>query len=373
MKLSPSTKIAIGFAALIAGGYAGYNVYASYAVDRLVFADLKPGRANLVAVSPGMGYKIIVANQIAQLAELKNQDFGAPDPDTNAQAEEETTNRRRIPIREMLQALQGSESALSTVVMSLNEIKDSRLPPVRVLWSAADVRKAIEGDPALKKKLERDLNIGLDGRPPAYVDLNALENGIVLQNPVPVRVRVGSEEKTLVATVLEPYLPRLMDAVTQRYAEKPDPTPEMIKGFYLDECRKAMAKPDQLENVAESLKARTDPNRLKEYAKAPERLLSNTKVIVNESFIESASYRGYDTSNGKRLFDISIRLTDEGRKRLWQYSRGRTGFQLLFIVDGIAIAAPRITHELSQREVVISQLPDESLVKDAVQTMNQKP
>jgi hypothetical protein len=71
------------------------------------------------------------------------------------------------------------------------------------------------------------------------------------------------------------------------------------------------------------------------------------------------------------MHDLTVKLTPEGRDRLWQYSRGRVNSQLLLIVNGIAIAAPRIQHELAQGELTITQMPDEVLVRDAVEIINE--
>ncbi len=69
--------------------------------------------------------------------------------------------------------------------------------------------------------------------------------------------------------------------------------------------------------------------------------------------------------------DLTIEMTDEGRRRLWQYSEDKIGTQLLLIVDGVAIAAPKISHELAQGELTITQMADEGLVKeDTVNAIN---
>jgi hypothetical protein len=64
------------------------------------------------------------------------------------------------------------------------------------------------------------------------------------------------------------------------------------------------------------------------------------------------------------------RPSDEGRKRLWKYSINEVGSQILLLVDGIAIAAPRIQHPLTQSQLSIKGLPDEVLVSDAADAMN---
>ena len=72
------------------------------------------------------------------------------------------------------------------------------------------------------------------------------------------------------------------------------------------------------------------------------------------------------SETGKPLYDLVLDLNDEGRDRLWKYSRNKVGTQLLLIVDGVAIAAPRVRHELAQKTVTITQMPDKALIQDAI-------
>jgi len=107
----------------------------------------------------------------------------------------------------------------------------------------------------------------------------------------------------------------------------------------------------------------------KERADPVERILKNTTVIVNESHITKASYRNYDTSDGPRN-DLTIELTDEGRRRLWKYSMDKVGTQVLVVADGVAIEAPKIRHILAEGELEVTQIRDKLLVQDAVERIN---
>jgi hypothetical protein len=62
---------------------------------------------------------------------------------------------------------------------------------------------------------------------------------------------------------------------------------------------------------------------------------------------------------------LTLRLTEDGRMRLWKYSHDHPGFQLLLTVDGVAIAAPRISTELVEPQVTLTQVRSETLVQDA--------
>ena len=52
-------------------------------------------------------------------------------------------------------------------------------------------------------------------------------------------------------------------------------------------------------------------------------------------------------------------------------NRAAKGFQLLFIVDAIAIAAPEITSDLAERKILIKGVPSKELVENAVNLLNE--
>jgi hypothetical protein len=69
-------------------------------------------------------------------------------------------------------------------------------------------------------------------------------------------------------------------------------------------------------------------------------------------------------------YDLTVDFNDEGRRRLWQYSKKRVGTQVLLTADGIPITQARILHELAQSELTIKQMQDYNLVKDATDRIN---
>lgn len=369
-RMRSSTKIAIGFVLLVFGCWAGYRLWSAYMVGRIDYPPIQPKAVNLIAINPGAGYRIIVANGIAQLAEIAGgADFDAPDQD-QAGDRDDVVGAKKIPIRELLQSLQGNEKALSTFVMKLNEIKEDDIPAEAPVWPAEDIRKAVEGDPALKKRLEEDLNMGLDGTPPPLLRESSFVNGIVIDLPVPIRLDEKGE-RTVVAHLLQPFRPNLIEQVENAVAERFD-AESARPGVYRERILELQKDPTRKERVGQSLLARIAPERVADLALKPERVLQKAEVIVNEDQITSASYRTYATGQKRELSDLTISLTREGRDRLWKYSHDRSGFQLLLVVDGVAIAAPRISHELAQSVVTIRQLPDETLVREAVDLMNKQ-
>lgn len=363
------TKIAIGFVAIAAGAYFGYQRVTESMIMGKSFPKIVPGTVNLLGVSTGSGYRIVVQNQIATLIEGASSEFSAPDDTGSGSETDSITGRRRIPIREMLQSMQGDTKALGRFIMTMNDLRESELPPVRVIWDAADVRKALEGDPTLLAKLQVDLGVTLEGSPLPQIRFSSIQNGIVIRSPVTVRMPEDAETPEATGLILEPYKPTFSKLVEEQYQEKPQITNSMILGAIRDEAQRLADDPGSRENVRKALEARLDPKRLQGFAAAPERVLHSAKIVINEDAIVDAGYVERTSTNGVRFYDLKIDLTEEGRERLWQYSKHRVGSQLLLVVDGIAIGAPRIEHELSGGVVTITQLPDKVLVQDAVDLM----
>lgn len=365
MKIRSSTKIVVGFALLTAVGYSGYHYTMRVAIANAHFDPVIPGQVNLVGVDTGAGYRVIVANQMAQLVQASG-DFEGKESDGGG-----TTDgaiKKRIPIREMLAVLRGDSAGVGPFVMIMNDMSENDLPPVAPVWKAEDIRKALDGDKALEAKLIADLNIRLDGMPLNKVRLSSLENGIVVDNPVVVKVKMKGVMTDVVGRVKEAYRPRLMKAVELRYAEKGNLTSEMQAGYYREEAEKVANGETAKEDVRKSLESMIATKQSEERARVAERVLGSATVVVNDSFITGADVREYDTSDGKR-YDLSIRMSDEGSKRLWKYSADKVGTQLLLISDGVAIDAPRISHELRQGELTITQMRDRVLVEDAVRML----
>jgi hypothetical protein len=374
-KLHYTTKIAIGFVLVLAVWFGWQRVYGRIALGDARFPPIPPGEVNLIGVDTRAGYYVIVANRVAQL--VLGQQPGFTVPEDASRAGEETGEKKRVPLRDMLRSLQGDAAALGRFVMALNRLNEAELPAVPVVWKAEEIRKALDGDQTLRQKLAHDLNVELDGRPLGYVNERAVSDGIVIDSPVELEVRPlsssGEREPAghrLVARIQEPFKSRLAFDVYERYKEK-DATRTMIAGYYREEATEALKVAGSRENVAEMLRSRVDSQRLRSFAEAPERVLNSITVILNERHFAGASSRRYESPTGGELFDLTMDLTDEGRRRLWRYSQGRVGTQLLLVCRGVAVAAPRINHELSQSVVTITQLADEQLVEDTMMAIGE--
>lgn len=333
----------------------------------MTFEPIQPGNVNIVGVDVGKGFRIIVANQIAQLVE---RDANNNDEANADHAQTDDSNKKRVPIREMLQSLQGNEAALGKFVMTINALSENDLPAHRVIWDDTDILKAFAGDPVLSKKLAGDLNINLDGTPMHEFRPSAMWDGIVVRAHVPVKVKVGATVKQLTAPVLIPYKTGLMSSLERELSTEGNLTREKMAGHYATAIQDLIQK-NKKEDVQEALKTLIGEKHLADLASGPERILGSATVVLNENQITKAAYDTYDTPRGK-MNNLNIDLTAEGADRMWSFSRGRVGTQLLVVANGIAIAAPRISHELSASSLQIDKLQDEVLVRDAVDMINKR-
>jgi hypothetical protein len=365
--LRSSTKIVVGFVALAALMYFGYQLYAKQTVASLHFDPVVPGEVNLVGIDPGAGYQIIVANDIAQLVEASTNFEG--DSAASGNGPESGAIKKRLPIKEMLGVLRGDPKDLGDFVAIMNDLRENeKWPTVYIVWQAEDIQKALAGDKTLEAKLVRDLNVKLDGTPLAQLRPSALENGIIIDFPVSLHVNMQGQQKEVVGRIRQPYKPTVLKIVEEQIADK-QVTPEMMAGYYGEAAKDLMSHPEKRENVRTSLEnfiSKANADRLRE---APERILQNATVVANEHQIKRATTQTYDAGN-KKLTDLTIELTDEGRQRLWKYSVDKVGSDLLLIVQGVAVAAPRIERALTEQELTIKRMPDPVLAQDTADRLN---
>lgn len=361
-----SKALTFGFIGLLIAGYGGSTVYSRYRVSQMVLKDIQPGKVNLIGVNLEKGYKILVANQMAQLAQMsdgKGADFGSDDMSG--------LTKKRVPIREMLQSLQGNTESLGKFIMVMNDMKEDDLPPTRVIWEKADIEKAISGDKQLEEKLVNDLNVDLSGNPLPKLKFSSLENGIVLRLPVKVNIIRDGVDVPLVGYVLVPFKPKFTAQVEAAYAEKSNFDRNVQLGIYAEKLNTLKQGKDTKEDVREGLRARISEKNTQRYAETPQNVLRSVTVIVSDAQLAGASFDEVEGADLKKMYTVHIHLKSEGADRLWKYSQDKVGSQILFVQNGIAIAAPRITHELSQRDLEITQIADRSLVTETVDVIRE--
>jgi hypothetical protein len=369
-KMRSGTKIAIGFVAVVAIAWFGFNKITDLMIMGQKFPPLVPGRVNIVGVNPGAGYRVIVSNELAQLVETQGG-FTANESDD---ASEESAVKKRIPIRELIQSLQGNPEALGSFVTIMNDMSDNDLPPIRVEWTKEQLESAFQGDQKLRSKLENDLNMKLDGTPLPHLNLGSLENGIVIVVPVTVNIGLKGKQTPVTGHVYEAFEPRLLKAVQEKCASD-NQSSTAIKasdyalkaaGYYASLAGDEMKK--RRENVQQEIESKISKSAQDALTDFPKHILDSAFIVLNEGHIDNATYEKAASNDGKPIYNLSIDLNDEGRRRLWQFSRNKVGQQLLLVSDGIAIAAPRIEHPLSGGEITVTRMRDSTVLDDFLQT-----
>jgi len=363
-KIKPSYKLLAGAVGVFVTGYLAWNGYAAFQLSGVNLDPMTPTRVSLVAIRPEAGYKIIVANQMAQLIETSSLGSQAGDTDINTDDSGDTSTRKRLPVKELLGALQGDAKALGDFIMRINDIDRNDFGPEAPVWTAEDIRKAIDAPGELRTKLENDLNVHLDGKPLDHISMKSITNGIVVDIPVRVNLGASQSEKTITARVQSSYKPQLSLDIEDRLQSRSTITDAIIQGEYQSIGREILSGKRPQEQIKSILMQRISESRSEELAHAPTRILNATFVLLTTDQMEDCRLEQYSTPNGAELVDLVIRVNDLGKKRLWKYSRTEPGFQLLLTVDGIPVGAPRIRGEIISNDVKISQLPDVGLAKD---------
>lgn len=365
--MKPSIKVGLIVAAAGAALGGAYWGFGEFQLQNFNPQPIKPDEVALVAVNTDLGFSIRVANSVAQLVQVEGQQQGFQAPDSNEQG----SDARRIPMRELLESLQGNEESLVRLVAVLNKIDLDELQPGMTTWSEADLRKALSGDMALEKKLTEDLNIQLDGTPLSEIRLKSILNGIQVLCEVPVKVSIEGTPQTLIAKLPLSYQPTLAKEVSNIIEKKFEPSTAEITGHYQEIAFKITKGNQPKENVRAALESLISESKKSGLARRPEQVLQGAVVLVNKSMVESATTSQRKDEKGNPIYTVHLNMTEDGRKRLWKYSRNQKGSNLLVVVNGIAIAAPKITTELAGRQLDLTDLREKRLVEDAVKTINE--
>ena len=359
MKLRASTKIAIGFVALVGGGYAASKGYTQFKLRTVDMKPIEPGRFCLIAIGNGAGVKILTANRMVQVVEASSGFSGDSGQDGGT---ESGSIKGRIPVKELLAVLGGDAGAISGLLERIEKKDDSEAPSEDApLWSANDLKKALDGDPALQKKLEADINATLDGEPMPALNTTAFYSGIRIECPVQLDIENASQ-KPLEGVSIKTYKTRF---VTELY-KKLESTFYDAKGLqdrynlFIKEKGDAINESPR-KNLSALLKSAQTETR---YQKAM-RVASNTKVIVGQPMVESASW-SEEGADKDKTYTLKLKLTEEGANRLWKYSTEHPSDKIIVISKSVAIAAANVGTALNSRELVIKQIADRALVEEAV-------
>jgi len=210
----------------------------------------------------------------------------------------------------------------------------------------------------------------LDGQPLPTLDLDRLIDGIIIEVPFEMEYNVGGTETKVQGVYRESFNSQFASRAGRRLTEK-FLTDAAMQATYAEEIKRTRGElteikrtrgeltdkdgnpiPAQKEDLLQSLRGRFSEARIKELTAKPYRVLENAFVVVNDEMITGASKSTYDGGNNQPVTDIRLNLTEEGRLRLWKFSREHPRFQLLFMVS-VALAAPRIGTELAEKNVTI--------------------
>lgn len=364
MRIRPAYISTAKVAAVGLLGWGAYQGWSAYQLQRFEFKPVTPTEVSLIAVSPNSGYRIVVSNSVARLVQGSAQ-FGAPDQ-RDADAPDEKSQQNIIPIRDMVNGMKGDADGLSNFVMRLNNLDENDLPPVRHVWTEEMLIKALKGDADLKRKLERQLNVTIKGAPLDQIDRDAMEFGIVLDIVVPIKFKIAGKETTVNAHVLESYRPQFPQVVLKSLEDDAKVSDESLLAEYLRQSN-VMREKNLQENVAESLLSRFTADRLASLAAKPERVLHNTETILTSDHLTSARVESESDNSGTVKYSLQLGVTEEGRMRLWKYSRAQSGYQLLLVSNGVAVAAPRIEGDVFTHELAIRNLTDEPLARQTAE------
>jgi hypothetical protein len=358
MKLRASTKILFGFIGLVALAYGGGIGYTKW---KLVGVDLHPIPSSdlcLLAIGPNARVKTIIANQMVQVVEASDK-FGGGESSDGGGAQEGAV-KKRIPVKELVEVLGGDSESAQVFVKKMRDInEDNETIEEAPIWTKGDILKAFGGDALLKTKLDRDLCVTADGKPNQTLNRLTFFYGIRLKVPITLKVpnALGSEIKT---DDIVNFKPRFM---TQFYKSMQNKLygKDELQTYYTSFLRDEQPATQDLAETLNKVFKRTEGS---DELKKAQRIASNSTILVNKSMIESVSME--EQSDGKvKTYDLKIRLTPDGKNRLWKFS-SEGGTQILVISKGVAIAAAIIGSQLNSQELVIKQIADKRLVEEAV-------
>lgn len=365
-----SYKIAIGFVVFALLAVYGHR----YANDILLaghFPPLAPGSVNILGVDTRAGYHILVENQVAKLVYGGAGSFQAGPMDERS-LDTEGSDKKFIPIKDMLLGLQGNVPGMSYFIERLNNITDQENSPNAPVWRIEDIEKAYSGDKVLADKLVHDLSINLDGSPLERVKVRTLQSavysGILVEVPVAIEIQTGPEPARMEARVKKTFKAAMLKDIEGKLAGKWN-VADLIKSQYAAAVEQIQSGKAEKEDIHAHL--RSFAGNARSLADFPQQILNSITTVINENQITGASCQSVAGPRGT-TYTLVIRLSDEGKRRLWQFSRDRVGDELLITVNGVAIAAPMIDHGLAGGEIEVSGLQDESLAKSLIDTIDEK-
>jgi hypothetical protein len=366
---SPKIRTGIWFviavAAVIGLWYGGNELYTRLVILPRDYPRLQPGRVSLIGFSVP-GYHIVVSNGIARLQVGSASTFVKP--------LRESAAGTSIPMRGLVGTLRFDPDSAVELVRALNDISYEIEPLPDRIWTKDRIHRAVAEVGEERKKLEYDLATRLDGRGVERVSWDRLTTGIWIEVPVPLRVPSAKGFEIVTAKVLIPFRTRLSMATENnlkrllargRLSEDLRPEPQTIAGVY-NEALDATEK-NGFEDVAASLLGQFSATATTRMAGPAQKVLGEVEVLVTEETIVGAEMEAVPREDGKGdFYSILLRVAQESRDRLWQYTYRHPASQLLLVSNGVAIAAPVVRHEIKYSTVEITGIAEQQLAEEAL-------
>jgi hypothetical protein len=173
------------------------------------------------------------------------------------------------------------------------------------------------------------------------------------------------------AQLLLPFRSNAMRAVSDKIkGATANVTNDMIRGYYATVAQGIASGKEEPQNVKKAIQKSMDAQVLKSRAALSETILQACTVIVTDDHIAGATLSDRYGEGRNEFYDIHLNLNTTGRNRLWKFSHNNIGFQLLFIVNGVAIAGPKMSSEVISSDVKITQMTNRDLAQGAVDQIN---
>ncbi|MBI1334990.1 MAG: hypothetical protein JST12_05100 [Armatimonadetes bacterium] len=365
MKLRASTKILLGFVGIVGVAYGGNFAYTRLSLRNVNLDPIPSGDLCLIALGKASNVTDITANHMVQIIEGSST-FSGDSGDASGGPQSGSV-KKRIPVRELIGTLNGDPDSAQAFVRRMRDYDDENAAVAdSPLWEKADIEKALKGDPVLKPKLENDINMSVDGKPGQILNRVAFFDGIRIKIPISISVpnAKGNVIQTSDIVVFKPrFITEFYKTMREKFYDK-----NQLQNYYTAYLKQHVD--DKNENIGETFQAVFHKSETSEELAKVQRIASNTKVLVSQSMISEVKM-AEDTEGKDPTYDLTIRLTPEGRNRLWKYSV-ESGHRVIVVSKGVAIASATIGTSLNSEELVIKQIPDKGLVEEAVNIIQKK-
>ena len=349
---------------MVAVAYGGSYGYTKLRLGNVDLHPIDSSDLCLLAISPKAGVKTIVANQMVQIVESSTKFSG--DSDGGSGGVENGAVKKRIPVKELIGVLGGNPESAQDFVRKMRDIdEDNAVAEAAPIWTEEDLEKAFAGDAVLQKKLEIDLCMSMDGEPNPTINRITFFYGIRIKIPIIVKVpnALGTQIKTFDIVSFKPrFMSQFYKIMQTKFYDK-----AQLQTFYGSFLSHDKPESQKVADAVRKIFSRTEDS--EELGKVTH-IAANSTILVNQSMIEAVSMEP-QTDGKVTTYDLKIKLTPEGKNRLWKFS-SEGGTQILVISKGVAIAAATIGTQLNSEELVIKQIADRSLVEEAVSLIHSK-